>query len=458
MKFRSVFKNTFLISLGGMASKLSSFLLIPLYARSLDVSEFGRFELIVVTVSLLGTLLSLNISDGIMRLLLDKYKSNEDALAFGTGYMASIIGVCIIFASGLAITGYEIGAWTILLLAVQILLNFTLQVAKGCDKMHLIAISSSLSVLVQIGSIWFLYRFSQLSLIAILRMMVLSWLINALIVWVNIDDLKKAGSKFLKKGYKIMKTSIWRDLRKYSVPLLVSRIAWWGNNSGGRYVVGALEGVALTGGYSGLLRIASFLTTFQQFFISAWHIFRLRGDSELEDFRLMYKLYYKLLTTIACVLIAFAPQLAVYYLGEKYDEYQLYAPLVFQPVLIGAVYGFVEAEFLKNYRTSILSKISVVGALINLIGFASLLYIVNLKYALIWTTIVMLGMCFTLMINVGLTTISMSHRIEFLILHIVILLLSLFVALDVEFYSIEMLLFISLFNSLSFAKNLRQVL
>ena len=56
-------KNMGLLTIGNFASKLLSFLLVPLYTNVLTTKEYGTFDIVVTTISLLLPILSVNIID-----------------------------------------------------------------------------------------------------------------------------------------------------------------------------------------------------------------------------------------------------------------------------------------------------------------------------------------------------------------------------------------------------------
>ena len=76
-------------------TKLIYFFLMPIYTLSLSANEFGQADLLNNLAALLLPLLTLSISEGVFRFVLDKRENPNELLSIGI----SIIGICsLIFA------------------------------------------------------------------------------------------------------------------------------------------------------------------------------------------------------------------------------------------------------------------------------------------------------------------------------------------------------------------------
>ena len=76
-KYKELIKNMGLLTLSNFGSKILSFFLVPLYTAVLSTKDYGNFDFVTVTASLLIPLLTLNISEGALRFLLDKEKNKK---------------------------------------------------------------------------------------------------------------------------------------------------------------------------------------------------------------------------------------------------------------------------------------------------------------------------------------------------------------------------------------------
>ncbi len=78
-RIKRLAKNTGILTLSSFASKLLGFFLVPLYTSVLSTEEFGRYDIIVSTLTILLPVVTLNISDAVLRFSLEKEKSPDKA-------------------------------------------------------------------------------------------------------------------------------------------------------------------------------------------------------------------------------------------------------------------------------------------------------------------------------------------------------------------------------------------
>ena len=71
-RVKYLFKNMGILTISSFASKILVFLLVPLYTSILSTSEYGTYDLVVSTISLIYPILTMNIYDAVMRYCLDK--------------------------------------------------------------------------------------------------------------------------------------------------------------------------------------------------------------------------------------------------------------------------------------------------------------------------------------------------------------------------------------------------
>ena len=92
-KYKKLFSNTIIFSIGTFSSKILVFLLVPFYTHFLTDAEYGTVDLITQTANLLIPLVSLGIASAVLRFGLDK-SYNKKAI-FTTGVSAILTGFLI---------------------------------------------------------------------------------------------------------------------------------------------------------------------------------------------------------------------------------------------------------------------------------------------------------------------------------------------------------------------------
>lgn len=111
-----LFKNTAIFVIGNFATKLISFFLVPLYTNALTTEQYGAADLVTTVCTVLGPVLILNISEGVMRFALDKDADHAKIMSVGlvTLALAIVVGLAVIPVTGM-VSHYGLRALRILL-------------------------------------------------------------------------------------------------------------------------------------------------------------------------------------------------------------------------------------------------------------------------------------------------------------------------------------------------------
>ena len=76
-------KNTLIFSIGNFGSKLITFFLVPFYTNILTVEEYGTIDLVTTVGTILLPIISLNISEAVMRFSMDKNSNDKQIINIG---------------------------------------------------------------------------------------------------------------------------------------------------------------------------------------------------------------------------------------------------------------------------------------------------------------------------------------------------------------------------------------
>lgn len=245
--YKSFIKNVGLLTIANFGSKILVFLLVPLYTNVLSTSDYGTYDLVFNTVSILVPLLTQNIIDGVLRFALDKDVNKDKVIDIGLKYFAiSIFPVILILLLNIFFEVLPqfipIEPYFFVIYVSQALSGIVLYYVRGLNRFKEIAFSSVLcSALVILCNIFFLIVF-KLGLNGY-------FLANVIGPFVQIGYLF-----FILKGYRPNFIHVDRVLERqmliYSRPLIANTVAWWFNNVFDRYIVTFFCGVAENGIYA----------------------------------------------------------------------------------------------------------------------------------------------------------------------------------------------------------------
>ena len=149
-------KNTGLLAIGQFGTKLLSFFLVPLYTYVLSTAEYGIYDLMNTTISLLVPILSLNICDSALRFPLDKDVDRKQVFSICCLHIfASVLFGCMLIGLNYCFNIISIvndyPVLFLLLFASNALSGLLNCFVRGIDKVKEVAISGVLSSAVMIA-------------------------------------------------------------------------------------------------------------------------------------------------------------------------------------------------------------------------------------------------------------------------------------------------------------------
>lgn len=367
-KYKYLLKNIGLLTLSSFATKLLSFFLVPLYTYVLSTKEYGTYDLFYTTSYLLIPILSVNITDGLIRFCLDASKDKKEVISIATrllltGFTSFLIlaGVNAVFDIFEVFNEYFI---FFVLMYLSIAVNqFMFSVARGLDKIKSISIAGVLNTAVMLSL--------NLLLLLKFRLAIKGYFI-AYISGLSVSSL-----------FLIIDTKLWKyislggnnrllkkEMVSYSAPLMVNGISWWINNSADRYIITAMCGIAENGVYSVGYKIPSILNIFQNIFNQAWILSSVHEfDEDDKDgfFSKTYKVYNCLLVGICSLIIIFTKLLAKLLYAKDFYEAWRYVPFLTISIIFGALSGHLGGIFSAVKESRIVSKTTVAGAIVNIL-------------------------------------------------------------------------------------------
>lgn len=387
-KGKSLLKNVGILTISNFASKILVFLLVPLYTSVLTTNEYGTYDLVVTTISLLFPILTLNIVDALMRFMLDKnYDKNQIA---SNGLLFCLIGIvlgaAVLFVLHTlnlyeGIQGLEI---LIFLYYVFYILNqYMIQFAKGLDNVMDMAVAGVMGTLVMIGSnIFFLLLFKS-GLKGFFVANILCQALPSTYLIIRLKLWKYINSKINDK-------QLTRDMLLYSVPLIASAVGWWVNSGSDRYVVTFFCGVAANGVLSVAYKIPTILNTFQGIFIQAWQISAIKeyGENDTAGFYGQTFVTINLLMCVACswLIILTKPLAQLLYAKDFYEAWQ-FVPFLLMSSVLNSASGMLGPILSAKKDSKSMMWSAIIGAGTNIILNIVLVKIMGIQGAAIATVI-----------------------------------------------------------------------
>lgn len=250
----SVARQFFVYGLGGAASRLAAIVLVPLYTRSLPITEFGRLEIALSLHALAVLLAGMQVESAIARDYLEAGRTARAASLRRAALLLTIVGSVSLFS----------------LLALAAIVAPTAQWLTGTELVLLGAMTLPAQLFgVQLvmlrfagrATLYALLSFADLALAALVSfglIVVLGWGVPGALTGILVAKLVCAAlawrstfSTAGQPGVVAGETRAWSHrLLAYGVPALPAVLVGWLHSQGNRFIVGGvltLDDIALTG-------------------------------------------------------------------------------------------------------------------------------------------------------------------------------------------------------------------
>ena len=358
----NLLRNTFILGVGNIGSKILRFFLLPLYAVFLTKDQIGLYDLVLTSILLVEPLITLKIIDGVYRYLIagDEDKDSIIWTSFAFTIVSSIFvtSIFIIFIPSDAIP-YKMEIC--LLLLSKVFYTFFSESVRGYKKNIEYAVGGILSTAITL----FLSIGALVVLEDKLRGLIVATSIAYFLCCVYyqyILKLKIRGVFFNKYLLKV--------LILYSIPLIPSAINWWAMRLSNRYVISSNLGLESNAVIAISMTLPSIVAVIGQIFYLAWQeksFLSIDVGAKDSYFSTVYNQYVSVQFLI-CTL-AFLMSEMTYYLifPSEYSESWRVSYLFFIGAVFNNLSAFLSVGYTGNYNTRGALITSIYGSVANVV-------------------------------------------------------------------------------------------
>ena len=336
-----LFKNIGILTVSNFASKILVFLLVPLYTSVLSTEEYGTYDIVVSTIQLLFPILTLNISDAVMRYSMDKTKNIDEVAAIGLRILLEGTIPVVIFFCGCwhwkwikPIRGFEL--YILLYFVFCFFYQFLIQLAKGLEKVVDMGIAGIISTIFLVGGNLLLLLVIPLGLKGFYIANILSQATPAIYLSIRTNIFHYPVFKKCDKALR-------REMLVYCLPLIVTVVGWWVNSAADKYTVTFMCGASANGLLSVSYKIPSIISVIQSIFVQAWQISAIKeyGNNDTSEFYgKAFILLNVLMAAFCSLLIIFTRPIGhVMYSKEFYQAWE-YVPFLLISSVFNSAAGF----------------------------------------------------------------------------------------------------------------------
>lgn len=383
-----LFKNVGILAISNFSSKVLVFLLVPLYTSVLSTSEYGTYDLIVSTVSLLYPILTVNIVDAVMRFSMENSYKKEETASIGIKY---VIASIIIFGIGFSIVCFTnifpdltgLGIYIFLYYLFYVLNQYFIQLAKGLERVKDMGIAGVISTIVMLAANIILLLVLKKGLAGFFIANILAQAIPVFYYFIRLRFWKMLT-------WVDRRSHLEKEMIVYCVPLICTVLGWYVNSTADKYTVAFMCGVAANGLLSVAYKIPSIINTLQGIFMQAWQISAIKeygGDSTSRFYGQTFA-YLNVLMSSACsgLIIMSKPLARILYANEFYQAWQ-YVPFLLISSVLNCASGLVGPILSAKKDSKSMALSAIYGACANIILNIILVYLIGVQGAAIATVV-----------------------------------------------------------------------
>ena len=367
-RLKYLFKNTGILVLSGFASKLLGFFLVPLYTSVLSTEEFGKYDIIVSTLTILLPIVTLNIADAVMRFSMEKEKDPHNAAAVGLRFVVTgtvIVALLSLIIEYTPLYKYVEGfrAITVFYFIAIAFNSYFTQLAKGNERVLDMGIAGIIGTVATLAANILLLLVFRMGLKGFFFAGILGSAIPDIYYFFRLKTRWYFKTAEVKKGYV-------KEMISYSAPLALVVIGWAVNSNFDKYMVTAFCGLATNGLLAIAYKIPNILNAFQGIFNQAWQISAIseyKSDDSGEFYRTMITYTLSVSSVLSALLIILTrPIASLFYAKEFYEAWQ-YVPFLLISFLFNFAAGIIGPILSAKMDSKTMAKSAAGGIVVNIV-------------------------------------------------------------------------------------------
>ena len=360
-------KNTVIIAIGNLSTKVISFFLLPMYTSLLSTADYGVSDLFISLAAFLTPFITMLMEESLMRFLIDAGEDKKKQTSvISTALLICICGVSI-FTMGatiiLNIVNYEYTTLFVLFILANSITMIVNPILRGMGKTKTYAVYNFImSATVIVLNVLFIAGF-RWGLVGLLSSTIIAYIGCSLIMLIKIK---------IWKYFKISQISknISKEMITYSIPLIPNKISWSIINFSSRMIIYGYMGESANGLYAISNKFPSLMDTFYGFFYMSWKESSARAVNTGEAKEFYNKIYGYLknvLLSLVIFMIAAMPFAYKILINQKFYESIYCVPILIVAMYFANISGFYGGIFTAHKDTKIMGTTTMAAAAINII-------------------------------------------------------------------------------------------
>ena len=364
-KYTRLAKDTMIFAIGTFSSKILVFVMMPVVTRALSTGNYGIVDLIVQTSNLLLPLVTIGITNSIIRFGLDKSYRKSDV--FTTGVLAVIVGFLLLLCfSPLLRMIQSVGNYLLLLLIYVLMSSFRSlcsNYVRSKSYVKLYAVDGFLNTLMNCSlTLLFLLGFHW-DITGYLLAIILPDFLSICFLVFSGDLLKDIRLRGLNLG-----TSF--EMIRYAVPMIPTNVFWWVVATSDRYIIAFMLGEAANGLYAASQKVPTILMLVSTIFMDAWQVSAVKEHKQKDRaqfFSKIFNAFQGIMFLVSALLIPFSKVLTTILVGPDFYSSWQYIPFLVLAIAFCCLVNFTGSIYMVEKKSVATLVTTILGAVSNVV-------------------------------------------------------------------------------------------
>ncbi|EUJ29066.1 lipopolysaccharide biosynthesis protein [Listeria cornellensis] len=364
-KYKKLFQNTILFSIGSMGSKLISLLLVVVFTHHLNPQEYGEVELISVIINLCLPFVTLSIYDAVLRFVMKDNEDQGSVLRNGLAICA-LVGLVFLSGSVIGILFFGLETNTLVIAAIIFAQSINLvfaQYARGTGRIKLYVINGLLTAILIFSIVSVLLIYFHVGIMGYFIGMVISFTISNIMLFCFSGNVVEMMVKAPWDG------NLMKRMLLYSLPLIPNTLMWWVMDTSDRLLIQSFLGLAANGYYAVANKIPVILNTLSAIFMQAWQLSAIEeGEQKDRDrfYSSVFNAFASFMIIVSAIILCVLKWGFGIALGSEFYEAWKFVPIQLFAVIFCSFSAFIGVIYAVQMRTNQVFITSFVGAALNI--------------------------------------------------------------------------------------------
>ena len=380
-------KNSLVLALGTFLPKLVSFITLPIITGYLSKEEYGTYDLILVLVSLVLPIATLQIQTAAFRFLVDVRKDDREIKRVISNIFAFILPVSIVALIILFFVMRNVSVAVRICVCLyflgDILVNAVRQIVRGLSRNLDYSISAIISSVGQMLLVVLLVYYYKTSLLGSIIALAASEFIAFTYLFLRVRLYRYINLDALDKSY-------LKEMLGYSWPMVPNSLSMWVMRLSDRLVLVFFMGTAVNAVYGVANKIPQILTLAQSTFSMAWqeNASIVSKDKDADQYySSMFGSIFNLMVGLMSLLIGTTPILFRLLIRGDYDDAYNHIPILLMAMLFYSCSSFMGGIYVAFKHTKSVGMTTLAAAVCNLLIDLSCIHFIGIYAASLSTLI-----------------------------------------------------------------------